>query len=92
MTPFPKDRIARRLSCLAARPISFLPHVVRLTPRRRRFIHLVLCAPGVGAVVALPLHKSLALLAGGALWILAAGALRALGEPHLLGEGRHDQG
>lgn len=92
MTPCPKDPFARRLGVLAARPISFLPLALRLTPRRRRFIHLLLCAPGAGAVVALPLHKTLALLAGGAIWILAASVLRALGEPHLLGEGRHDQG
>jgi hypothetical protein len=92
MTPFPKDEIGRRLGFLAARPISILPRALRLTPRRRRFLHLVLCAPGAGAVIALPLHKTFALLAAGALWVVAASALRALGEPHLLGEGRHDQG
>ena len=65
------------------RLLRALPLSSRSTARRRRLLFLAACAPGFGAVAALPLHKNLWLLLAGTLGVLAAFALRALSEPTL---------
>ena len=69
--------------------VRALPHSCRSTARRRRLLFLAACAPGFGAVAALPFHKNLWVLLAGTLGVLAACALRALSEPALMSGGPH---
>jgi len=71
----------------AVRLVRALPLSWRATARRRRFLFLVACAPGFGAVAALPLHKNLWVLLAGTIGVLAAFALRSMSEPALIGGG-----
>jgi hypothetical protein len=74
----------RRLGPVAARMTRKLPRSWRSTARRRRFLLLVLSAPGFAAVAALPVHKSLWALLGGTFAIVIVCAVRALAEPTLM--------
>ena len=78
-----------RSAPFAVRLVRALPLSWRSTARRRRLLFLTACAPGFGAVAALPLHKNLWLLLAGTLGVLAAFALRALSEPALSTAGPH---
>ena len=80
----PTQALRDRCAQAVARLVRALPLSWRSTARRRRFLFIAACAPGFGAVAALPLHKNLWVLLAGALGVLAAWALRSLSEPALI--------
>jgi len=78
-----------RSALSVVRIVRSLPRSWRSTARRRRLLFLAACAPGFGAVAALPFHRNLWVLLAGTLGVLAASALRALSEPALMVGGPH---
>jgi len=78
-----------RSAPFVVRLVRALPLPWRSTARRRRLLLLATCAPGFGAVAALPFHRNLWVLLAGTLGVLAAFALRAVSEPALMAGGPH---
>ena len=58
-----------------------LPPQWTQTPRRRRLLHIALCAPGFALVFATPLHGQLVLAVLGGVLFAAAVGFRAVTEP-----------
>lgn len=73
-----------RYGPLVAKRLRGLPGGWTSTPRRRRFLFLALCAPGFTGVVALPVHKSLALLLVSLGSALFAWTVRLISEPQFV--------